>query len=96
MVNKPSRVGKYLSPGTSLGGCLDVLGAETSFGGWSVESGKVHAVARAGFNEGSDCSIVPQLVSHPEEAAGQAGARLASFRLELGRETGASVGLAKK
>jgi len=55
---------------------LDVLGTETTL---SVESGKVHAVAWAGFNEGGDCSIVPQLVSHPEEAAGQAGARLVSF-----------------
>jgi len=77
----------------SLGGWLDVLGAETRL---SVESGEVHAVAGAGFNEGGDCSIMPQPVSHPEEAEGQAGARLASFRLELGRETGASVGLAKK
>ena len=78
----------------SLGGCLDVLGAETSLDGLSVESGKV---AWAGFNEGGDCSIVPQHVSHRlEEAGGQAGARWASFRLDLGRETGASVGLAKK
>ena len=82
----------YLSPGMSFGGCVD--GAETSLGGLSVEFGKV---AWAGFNEGGDCSIVPQLVSHRlEEAGGQAGARLVSFRLELGRETGPSVGLAKK
>jgi len=41
------------------------MGAETSLDVLSVESGKVHAVAQVGFNEGSDFSIVPQLVSHP-------------------------------
>jgi len=71
-----------------LGGWLDVLGAETSLGGLSVESGK--SVAQADFNEGGDCSIVPQLVSPAEEAGGRARARLVSFRLELGRETAAS------
>jgi len=65
------------------------MAAETSLGGLPVGSGKV------GFNKGGD-SIVPQLVSHPPQkrAGGQAGARLASFRLELGRGT-IYVGLAK-
>jgi len=57
-----SRIGIYLSSGKALGGGLDVMGAGTGSGG---PSARVRSLARAAPNEGGNCFIEPQLVSHP-------------------------------